>query len=293
MVRALPRIAACNHHAVATCEVARPARPGPAVPHRPPHRRAAEDDLPDQGGCEDGYCGDAGDDDAAAQPQGPHHRWTREQPRSRRDANVRLASNWDKRLGPDVEKYVELRGVRAAEERLAALRRQTGAARPRVCLHLHLLRSGDATGRPDGMLVCGCTGSTEEAAAVDAGRRWEATGERPAGLPSPFTWIAHLRRIPRVKCPHPDALESVRIKVDRPPWEEQPVGVCLQSGAPHLLAFFSPVNLVASELGRRGLQVPSRGEIRTTRRFCCTTSHCAMKALRRCAGPAGPHAALA
>jgi hypothetical protein len=38
-----------------------------------------------------------------------------------------MASNWEKRLDADVEKCVELRGARAAEERLADLRCQTGA----------------------------------------------------------------------------------------------------------------------------------------------------------------------
>jgi hypothetical protein len=88
---------------------------------------AAEDDPPDQGGRDDGYDGYAGDTDATQQPQAPRHRWTPERPRTRRDGNVRLATNWDKRHVPDVDKYVELRGVRAAEERVAALRRQKGA----------------------------------------------------------------------------------------------------------------------------------------------------------------------
>ena len=65
------------------------------------------------------------DDDLGAAP--PPLRPPREgQRRTRAEANVRLAGNWEKRLEADVEKCIELRGTQAAEERLAELRRQMG-----------------------------------------------------------------------------------------------------------------------------------------------------------------------
>lgn len=69
-------------------------------------------------------------------------------------------------------------------------------------------------------MLCGCAGVTDDATSGEAARRWDAVGARAPASPPPLpnslntTEANFTCRVPTV-----GALEAVRIKADRPPWE--------------------------------------------------------------------------